>query len=255
MSRDAAENRRYWDDRADQWVAAGERKWAASEPTWGIWELPDAGIELLPADLTGLDAIELGCGTGYVSAWMARRGARVVGVDNSARQLATARRLATEHGIELALVHGDAEAVDYPDASFDFAVSEYGAAIWCDPHRWVPEAHRLLRRGGRLAVLGHTPLVMACSPVDGSLPVRSQLQRPYFGLGRFDWTGAATDPGGVEFNLPIAAWFALFTRTGFEVVEYLELRNPDPDRPDAHAVPARWAHDHPAEQVWKLRKR
>jgi SAM-dependent methyltransferase len=249
------ENRGYWDARAGDWVAAGERHWAADEPTWGIWGLPDAGIELLPADLSGQDAIELGCGTGYVSAWMARRGARVVGVDNSARQLSTARRLAAEHGIALTLVHGNAEEVDYPDSSFDFAVSEYGAAIWCDPYRWIPEAHRLLRPGGRLAILGHTPLAMACCPVDGSLPVRTQLQRPYFGMHRLDWTQAVQDPGGVEFTLPVGEWFALFTRTGFDVVEYLELRNPDPDRPDAYGMSASWAHDFPAEQVWKLRKR
>ena len=49
---------------------------------------------MLPADMSGLAAIELGCGTGYVSGWMARRGASVVGIDNSRRQLDTARRLA-----------------------------------------------------------------------------------------------------------------------------------------------------------------
>ena len=136
-------------------ATGGERRWALADPVWGIWELPDAGIELLPAELSGRDAIELGCGTGYVSAWMARRGARVVGIDNSAQQLATARRLAAAHGVELTLVHGDAEAVDHPDASFDFAVSEYGAAIWCDPYRWIPEAHRLLRPGGMLLVTFH----------------------------------------------------------------------------------------------------
>ncbi|HVH24311.1 MAG TPA: class I SAM-dependent methyltransferase [Pseudonocardia sp.] len=249
------ENRGYWDARAGDWVADGERKWASPEPTWGVWGLPDTGIELLPTDLSGRDAIELGCGTGYVSAWMARRGARVVGLDNSAEQLATARRLAAEHRIALTLLHGNAEAVECPDASFDFAVSEYGAAIWCDPYRWIPEAHRLLRPGGRLAILGHTPLAMTCSPVDGSLPVRTELQRPYFGLHRLDWTQATDDPGGVEFNLPVAEWFALFARTGFDVVEYLELRNPDPDRPDAHGMTASWAHHFPAEQVWKLRKR
>ena len=93
-------------------------------------------------------AIELGCGTGYVSAWMRRRGASVYAIDNSERQLATARRLATEHGVEFTLHHGSAEAVPYPDHFFDFAISEYGAAIWCDPYLWIPEAHRLLRPGG-----------------------------------------------------------------------------------------------------------
>jgi SAM-dependent methyltransferase len=61
---------------------------------------------MLPDDLAGLDAIELGCGTGYVSAWMARRGARVVGIDNSARQLDTARRLQREHGLDFAPMPG-----------------------------------------------------------------------------------------------------------------------------------------------------
>jgi SAM-dependent methyltransferase len=52
---------------------------------------------------------ELGCGTGYVSAWLARRGARPVGIDNSARQLETARAFQREFGIEFPLLHGAAE--------------------------------------------------------------------------------------------------------------------------------------------------
>jgi SAM-dependent methyltransferase len=108
----AVENRRHWDAMADQWVGVGEQRWAAHEPTWGAWGVPDDQIPLLPDDLAGKDVIELGCGTGYVSAWAARRGARrVVGIDNSARQLQTARRLAGEHGIELTLHHGIAEDV------------------------------------------------------------------------------------------------------------------------------------------------
>jgi cyclopropane fatty-acyl-phospholipid synthase-like methyltransferase len=61
---------------------------------------------VLPRDLGGKDVIELGCGAAYVSAWVARRGARVVGIDNSAAQLATARRLQREHGLDFPLLHG-----------------------------------------------------------------------------------------------------------------------------------------------------
>ena len=125
-------NRTHWDKWAHEWVAMGERAWA-SEPSWGMWGIAESELRLFPADMTGMDAIELGCGTGYISGWMIRRGARVVGIDNSERQLATARRLAKHHGVELELIHGNAETVPYPDASFDFAVSEYGAAIWADP--------------------------------------------------------------------------------------------------------------------------
>ena len=79
----AAENRRYWDAMADRCVAAGERSWAADTPYCGIFQVADDDVPLLPADLDGRDVIELGCGTAYVSAWAARRGARrVVGVDN-----------------------------------------------------------------------------------------------------------------------------------------------------------------------------
>ena len=208
--------------------------------------------------MSGLDAIELGCGTAYVSAWMARRGANVVGIDNSEAQLATARRLATEHGVGLTLIHGNAETVPYPDGSFDFAISEYGAAIWCDPFVWIPEAYRLLRSGGTLSFLGTSTLASLCSPIDGSLPITTRLERDYFTIHRLDWRGAADEPGGIEFNLPLSGWFRLFRRTGFEVVEFFEVEAPEPDPAAAEEmrffVTAEWAHRYPSEQAWVLRK-
>lgn len=249
-------NRAYWDENAPSWVASGERQWR-SEPRWGIWGVPIPG--LLPDEMTGLDAIELGCGTAYVSAWMARRGAKVVGIDNAERQLETARRLAAEHGVELTLIHGNAESVPFPDGSFDFAISEYGAAIWCDPHVWIPEAHRLLRPGGRLMFLGTSTLAVLCSPADGSLPITERLERDYFTIHRFDWQGAVDAPGGIEFNLPLSGWFRLFRRTGFEVVDFLEIQAPEPTPNSAgelrYFATAGWAHRYPSEQVWALRKR
>lgn len=209
---------------------------------------------MLPADMTGLDAIELGCGTGYVSGWMARRGASVVGVDVSERQLDTARRLAGQCGVQLTLVHGDAEAVPYPDASFDFAISEYGAAIWCDPYSWIPEAHRLLRPAGQLVFLGMSSLANLCMPQDGSLPITGRLERDYFDMHRFDWREAKDDPGGIEFNLPISRWFALFRETGFEVLDFKEIQAPCTGTELEHFVTGEWAVRWPCEQVWKLRR-
>ncbi len=248
------ENERYWDGMADGWVASGERRWALAEPVWGNWGISETELGLLPPDMTRMRAVELGCGTGYVSAWMARRGASGTGIDASQRQLATARRLAQAHGVHLELVHGDAEATPFDGGSFDFAISEYGAATWCDPYRWIPEAHRLLRPGGRLVFLGMHPVALLCSPANGSGPLATALERPYFGLHRVDWTGVEQDPGGIEFNLPIAAWFALFRRVGFIVEDFLEPRPPEgADAVSSHATAA-WARAWPAEQVWKLRK-
>src|SRR5690242_19453304 len=122
-------NRAHWDELAEGYVDAGERAWAGTEPSWGIWDVPESELHLLDG-LDGLDAIELGCGTAYVSAWMARRGARPVGIDNSPHQLETAARLQRQHGLDFPLLLGNAEHVPYPDGSFDFAISEYGACLW-----------------------------------------------------------------------------------------------------------------------------
>lgn len=254
MSGHVEVNRDHWNGMAQDWVASGERAWAAEAPSWGIWGAPEAALRLLPEDMAGLDAIELGCGTGYVSAWMARRGARVTGIDISAGQLETARRLMAGHGLDITFLEGDAEATGLPDAAFDFAISEYGAAIWCDPERWLPEAHRLLRPGGRLVFLGNHPLTLIATPLDGA-PCERVLHRPYRDLAGADWTRVEIDPGGIEFNRTFSGWMALFDRVGFDVTGYHELYAPRDAEGARFSIPSGWAKDYPAEQVWCLRRR
>ena len=250
-----AENRRHWDEHADDWVASGERAWAAEQPYWGIWHVPNDELPLLPDALDGRRCIELGCGTGYVSAWMRRRGGSVYAIDNSERQLTTARRLAGRHGLDdIEWVHGNAEEVDQPDASFDFAISEYGAAIWCAPERWLAEAHRLLRPGGDLVFLGHHPLAMLCAPPNGDAAIGRTLQRPYFGMREMDWTDAVEDPGGIEFNVPISSWMRLFREIGFHVIDFVEVQAPQDVAGERFWIPADWSRDYPSEQVWWLRR-
>ncbi len=248
-----AANRAYWDAYAPQWVAPGEANWRQQpgEETWGIFGLPEAELRMLPDDLAGKDAIELGCGTGYVSAWMARRGARAVGIDNSANQLATAARLQREHGLDFPLIHGNAERVPYPDASFDFAISEYGAVLWADPSAWIPEAARLLRPGGRLHVLTNSVLYCLTVPDDEDQPPTDRLLRPQFGIWRMVWPG----DDSVEFHPSHGDWIRLFTGAGLDVLELLEPQAPagatSRFMPAGSDWPTRW----PVEEVWKVRKR
>src|SRR5262249_35914908 len=102
--------------------------WAMEEITWGVFGVPESSVGAL-GDVGGLDVVELGCGTAYFSSWLARRGARPVGVDPTPAQLATARRLQAETGLEFPLMEAPGESVPLPDASFDLAVSEYGASL------------------------------------------------------------------------------------------------------------------------------
>ena len=247
------ENRTYWDGMAADWESAGERDWKRESPAWGIWAISESDLNLLPDDMQGKDAIELGCGTGYVSAWMARRGATVVGIDNSSQQLESARRLCTQHGMSITWLHGNAERVPRPDSSFDFAISEYGAAIWCDPMLWIPEAFRLLRPGGMLTFLGTHPLAIVCTPESGA-NCDARLHRPYFGMHTQDWREVEVDPGGMEFNLTHAGWLGLFRDIGFQVVDYRELQAPADATEDKFPIPVEWARKWPSEQIWTLAK-
>jgi SAM-dependent methyltransferase len=245
-----ARNRAYWDKLARQYVEAGERGWAMVEPAWGIWKVPEAKLQILPEQLAGKDAIELGCGTAYISAWLSRRGARVVGIDNSQAQLDTACRLQRKYGLDFPLIHGDAEAIAYPAASFDFAISEYGACLWADPERWVSEAGRLLRPGGHLVFLTNSFLMTLCEPAEDGVAATDRLRRPAFGMYRLEWPGNPS----VEFHLAHGDWIRLLRRSGFEVEDLIEVR-PALGAISRHPfVTLEWACNWPCEEVWKARK-
>jgi len=246
-----ARNRAAWDEWAPDYVPNGERSWrlAPGDEKWGVWDLPEREVRLLPDDVAGLDAIELGCGTAYVSAWLARRGARPVGVDNSEQQLVTARRLQAEHGLTFPLVHGNAETVPYPDASFDLAISEYGASIWADPYLWIPEAARLLRPGGRLIFLINATLLMLCMP-DEERPATNELLRPLRGLHRLEWS----DDQSVNFALSHGEWIRVLRESGFAIERLAELWPGEDATTTFPYVTPEWARQWPTEEVWIARR-
>lgn len=251
LSDDAKRNRASWTEaNADHTDAEASRAWSQAEITWGVFSVPEVGLDTL-GDVSGLDVVELGCGTAYVSAWLARRGARPVGVDVTPAQLATARRCQEEFGLDFPLIEASAEAVPLPDESFDLAVSEYGASIWCDPELWLPEAFRLLRPGGRLWFLRNTPLSIMCSTDEG--PPTETLQMPQRGLGRLEWPGEI----GVEWQVPHGELVRLLRRLGFEILDLVELYAPEAavDHPYYVSFSAEWARKWPAEEIWVARKR
>ena len=246
----AIRNRELWTrSNAEYTDRTATASWAQEEITWGMFKVPESQVGVL-GDVGGLDVLDLGCGIAYFSAWLARRGARVVGVDVTPAQLETARRMQAEFGLEFRLVEASAEAVPLPAGSFDLVLSEYGASIWCDPSAWVPEAARLLRPGGRLIFLRNSTLVILCSP-DGDDRVAERLARPQFGMWRFEWDG------GVEFHLAHGDWIRLLRGSGFEVEELVELQAPAEaaDHPYYDFVSADWARRWPAEEIWVARRR
>ena len=245
-------NRAGWTKANEEYTdARASEAWAAEEITWGMFGPSDVELGVL-GDVSGKDVIELGCGTAYFGAWLAKRGARVTGVDITPAQLETARRMSEETGIEMELIEANAEDVPLPDESFDLALSEYGASIWCDPYKWIPEAARLLRPGGELVFLCNSVALhallagrMARSP--------SSSSGPQFGMHRFEWT----DDEGVEFHLGHGDMLRLLRETGFEVEGLWEIQASESREDHSYYdfVSAEWARKWPAEEIWKARKR
>jgi SAM-dependent methyltransferase len=248
---DAAKNAAAWTEtNREHTNDSAPDNWALDEISWGIWGIDESELNVLP-DVNGLDVVELGCGTAYFSAWLAKRGARPIGVDITPAQLETARRMMAETGIEFPLIESDAAVTGLPDACADLVLSEYGASIWVDPYRWIPEAARLLRPEGLLVFLCNSTLVILCS--DDDIPAKEQLVNPQFGMHRFEWP---SEPG-VEFHLAHGEWISLLRENGFEIERLVEIQAPaDAVTHEYYAyVTAEWARKWPCEEIWVARKK
>src|SRR5262245_26601860 len=117
-------NRRVWTKaNAEYTDARALEAWRQEKIEWGMFSVPEASLGVL-GDVAGKDVIELGCGTGYFGGWLARRGARVTGVDLTPAQLESARRCSEELGIPMALVEANGEDGPVPDGSCDLEICE-----------------------------------------------------------------------------------------------------------------------------------
>ena len=225
--------------------------WGKDTLTWGIFGIAEEDLGSPLGEVRGLDVVELGCGTAYFSARLAKRGARPVGVDPTPAQLETARRMQRATGITFPLVEAPGESVPLPDASFDLAFSEYGASLWADPKKWVPEAARLLRPRGRLVFMTNSLVAILASPDTGD--VTERLERPMKGMYRFEWP----EEVGVEFHLTHGDWIDLLRANGFDIERLIDVyANAESKRHDYYGyVDPEWARKWPAEEIWTARKR
>src|SRR5437868_3283169 len=118
---------------------------AAERTAW------DRIFDLVLAGRSALDALDAGCGTGFLSLELAARGHRVTGVDFAPAMLAEARRkAAAAQSLAVRFEEADAEQLPFPAAAFDLVMSRH--VLWTLPHpeAAIDEWIRVLRPGGRL---------------------------------------------------------------------------------------------------------
>lgn len=242
-------NRAAWEKLGPAYIVDGRNAWRGDEPRWGLWGIPESDLRLLDGFGSGENAIELGCGTAAISAWLARGGLRPVAVDFALAQIQNVETLQHEFDLRFPIIRSDAEQVPFDDESFDLAISDYGASLWCDPRLWLPEANRLLRPEGRLIFVTNSALLLTCTPTQGG-PVSDCLVREHFSRYRVEFD----DEGPVEFHLTHSDWIRTLRHSGFVIDDLIEVQ------PDAHAKPrfdfvsVDWARRWPSEEIWVTHK-
>lgn len=243
MSR-ARENRERWNEMSDWYQAEHDPHIGARPKLWGSWAVAEEEIGAL-GDVTGLRVLELGCGAAQWATALVDEAEAMVGLDISEQQLAAAKARCSR----LPLVQGNGEELPFRDGSFNLVFCDHGGMSWGDPQRTVPEAARVLARGGRLVFNTSSPWLEVCLDLEQDV-VDTRLHRSYFGLGLLEeGDGAAT------YNLPYGEWIRLFRAHGLAVEDLIEIRPPPEARSTYYGTdPPDWPHRWPGEALWVTRR-
>jgi ubiquinone/menaquinone biosynthesis C-methylase UbiE len=154
----------HWDRRA----AHFDEDFGHSIRTPGERAAWDRILDVVLAGRRGLAALDVGCGTGFLTLELAARGQRVTGVDFAPAMITQARRKAAALGSAVTFEEADAERLPFPPASFDLVISRH--LLWTLPHpeAAIDEWIRVVRPGGRVTVVDGQFDATALTPPAGS---------------------------------------------------------------------------------------
>jgi ubiquinone/menaquinone biosynthesis C-methylase UbiE len=239
-------NRRLWNKISTEYQRNHDPRIGAAPRLWGCYSIPDSELGAL-GGVTGERVLELGCGAGQWSRSIAEEAEHVVGFDLSEAQLAAAA--AAMGSARYGLVQGAAEQLPFAADSFDLVFCDEGALLWAPPDIAVPEAARVLRRGGRLVFTVMSPWATVCFD-DASEAVTTTLNHDYFTLGRVDEADGAT-----AYSQTYGGWVRTLRRAGLIIDDLIEP-HPGPDERNGYGTmePPDWAHHWPIEMLWVTHK-
>ena len=250
ISDDAKRNREDWTQANAAYTdARASHNWARRRSPGASSACPKSSLGTL-GEVDGLDVVELGCGTAYVSAWLARRGARPVGVDVTPAQLATARRCQAEFGLEFPLVEASAEDVPCRPRASTSPSPSTARASGATPTSGFPRRPAPAPRRSALVPPQQHPLDPLRARREASRARRCNARSA-------GWVGSSGRTSSASSgSCRTASSSACSGERGFEVLDLVELYAPDDAVDHAYydAFSAEWARKWPAEEIWVAKK-
>jgi SAM-dependent methyltransferase len=242
---DAESVREDWDRAADAYAVRQE-----SGQDYYRYEFFGPAQVAACGDVRGLRVLDVGCGSGYFSRELARRGASVVGIDMSPGMLAHAMRHESAEPLGVAYVEGDAAGIGerFDRESFDLAVSCVALQDMPDVPRVLRGVRDVLKPGGRFVA----SITHPCTDTPYREWARDDERRKkwlcvdrYFERGpvRFTWIRGIYDFETTSIHVPLEDWFEWILGAGFRLRAFREPRPSDdavrarPDLEDAARVP------------------
>lgn len=225
------EVKRWWEATANEFQNAIDLDAGVD---WTMYYRED--LELL-GDVAGADVLELGCGGGQCAVALAERGANLTGIDLSVAQLAHARDLVAEHGVDVDLVQGDVTDLGaFEDEAFDVAFNAYVFQWVEDLAACFEETYRVLRPGGRFVFTTPHPFERI---VDSDT---HRVEGSYFDTGRHVVVDERRDANLVTYRSTVSDYYNGLVGAGFDVERMLEPGSSDPETYE----PGPWG-EHPPE--------
>jgi ubiquinone/menaquinone biosynthesis C-methylase UbiE len=212
------EIRDFWDSVAVDWdLQVGNdgdnNRRLNSDPV--LWQL--AG------EVKGLSVLDAGCGTGYLSRQLKRKGALVTGVDISERMISIARNRSEDIDF---LAESCAQLQGLTDASFDLLIANYVLMDVADLEGTLSSFYRVLKPGGAaVVVFSHPCFPQADADVNETDSVRINYQ---WNFNYFESHRRVDPPWGhfrsefIWFHRPLSHYFKVFREMGFQVTDFEE---------------------------------
>lgn len=188
---------------------------------YGPWAPTENDLRLL-GDVRGQRILELGCGGGQCSIAFALQGAIATGIDLSDQQLAFARALAAQSGVQVSFQQGDAADLSrFADASFDLVFSAYAFGYVEDMARCLAGTARLLVPGGRLVFSLDHPF-RDCFWDEERDEESLTPARSYFLRDAADWQFSSSGEWMRSYHRTIGDWTDLLREAGLQIQRILE---------------------------------